>query len=73
MRSTIYKLCKQIHNLHLTESRDSFRTGDDRAWKVDSRAQALVGPGLDMPLFPQTIREWNALPPHIIESTSLNL
>ena len=24
--------------------------GDGRAWKVDGRAQALVGPGLAMPL-----------------------
>jgi len=23
--------------------------------------------------FPRAIREWNALPPHIVESTSLNL
>ena len=27
------------------ESRDSCRAGNDRAWKVDGRAQALVGQG----------------------------
>ena len=32
------------------ESRDSKLIADGRAWKVDSRAQALVGPGLAMPL-----------------------
>ena len=30
----------------IIESRDSCQAGDGRAWKVDGRAQALVGPGL---------------------------
>ena len=33
------------------ESRDSCCAGADRAWKIDGRAQALVGPGLATPLF----------------------
>ena len=32
------------------ESQDSKRIADGRAWKVDGRAQALVGPGLATPL-----------------------
>ena len=32
------------------ESCDSCRAGNGKAWKVDGRAQALVGPGLAMPL-----------------------
>ena len=32
------------------ESCDSNRIGDGRAWEVDGRAQALVGPGLATPL-----------------------
>ena len=34
------------------ESRESYRAADGRAWKVDGRAQALVGPGLATPLVP---------------------
>ena len=33
------------------ESRESCWAADGRAWKVDGRAQALVGPGLATPLF----------------------
>ena len=32
------------------ESRESCLAADGRAWKVDGRAQALVGPGLATPL-----------------------
>ena len=32
------------------ESRESCGAADGRAWKVDGRAQALVGPGLATPL-----------------------
>ena len=32
------------------ESRESCSATDGRAWKVDGRAQALVGPGLATPL-----------------------
>ena len=32
------------------ESRDSKLIADGRAWRVDGRAQALVGPGLATPL-----------------------
>ena len=32
------------------ESRESCSAADGRAWKVDGRAQALVGPGLATPL-----------------------
>ena len=32
------------------ESRELCLAADGRAWKVDGRAQALVGPGLAMPL-----------------------
>ena len=32
------------------ESQDSKLIADGRAWKVDGRAQALVGPGLATPL-----------------------
>ena len=32
------------------ESRNSKLIADGRAWKVDGRAQALVGPGLATPL-----------------------
>ena len=32
------------------ESRESCLAADGRAWKVDGRAHALVGPGLAMPL-----------------------
>ena len=32
------------------ESRDSKLINDDRAWKVEGRAQALVGLGLATPL-----------------------
>ena len=32
------------------ESRDSKLIADGRAWSVDGRAQALVGPGLATPL-----------------------
>ena len=32
------------------ESRDSKLIADGRAWSVDDRAQALVGPGLATPL-----------------------
>ena len=34
----------------IIESRDSCFAHDGRAWKVDGRAQALVGPGLATPL-----------------------
>ena len=34
------------------ESRESCLAADGRAWKVDGRAQALVGPGLATPLHP---------------------
>ena len=34
----------------IMESRESCLAADDRAWKVDGRAQALVGPGLATPL-----------------------
>ena len=33
------------------ESRESCLAADGRAWKVDGRAQALVGPGLATPLY----------------------
>ena len=33
------------------ESRESYLAADGRAWKVDGRAQALVGPGLATPLY----------------------
>ena len=33
------------------ESRDSCWTDDGGAWKIDGRAQALVGPGLATPLY----------------------
>ena len=33
------------------ESRDSKLIADGRAWSVDGRAQALVGPGLATPLY----------------------
>ena len=36
------------------ESRESCLAADGRAWKVDGRAQALVGPGLATPLTMQT-------------------
>ena len=36
------------------ESRDSKLIADGRAWRVDGRAQALVGPGLATPL-PESI------------------
>ena len=32
------------------ESRDSKLIADGRAWRVDGRAQALVGPGMATPL-----------------------
>ena len=32
------------------KSRESCLAADGRAWKVDGRAQALVGPGLATPL-----------------------
>ena len=32
------------------ESRESCLAADGRAWKVDGRAQTLVGPGLATPL-----------------------
>ena len=32
------------------ESQDSKVIADGRAWRVDARAQALVGPGLATPL-----------------------
>ena len=38
------------------ESRDSKLIADGRAWSVDGRAQALVGPGLATPLL--WIREY---------------
>ena len=38
-----------IYNFFM-ESRESCLAGDGRAWKVDDRAQALVGPGLATPL-----------------------
>ena len=34
----------------IEESREYCWPGDGRAWEVDGRAQALVGPGLAMPL-----------------------
>ena len=34
----------------IEESRESCWPGDGRAWEVDGRAQALVGPGLATPL-----------------------
>ena len=34
----------------MMESLDSELIGDGRAWKVDGRAQAPVGPGLATPL-----------------------
>ena len=34
----------------IVESRDSKLIADGRAWRVDGRAQALVGPGLATPL-----------------------
>ena len=34
----------------VVESRHSNLVGDGRAWEVDGRAQALVGPGLATPL-----------------------
>ena len=33
------------------ESHESCLAADGRAWKVDGRAQALVGPGLATPLY----------------------
>ena len=39
------------------ESQDSKLIADGRAWKVDGRAQVLVGPGLAAPLYTyQTVR-----------------
>ena len=37
------------------ESHESCLAADGRAWKVDGRAQALVGPGLATPLCLYTI------------------
>ena len=37
-------------SVHRRKSRESCRPGDGRAWEVDGRAQALVGPGLATPL-----------------------
>ena len=39
------------------ESRESCSAADGRAWKVDGRAQALVGPGLATPL--RAVRVYN--------------
>ena len=36
--------------MFIEESRESCWPDDGRAWEVDGRAQALVGPGLAMPL-----------------------
>ena len=36
--------------MFIEESRESCWPGDGRAWEVDGRAQALVGPGLATPL-----------------------
>ena len=38
--------------MFIEESRESCWPGDGRAWEVDGRAQALVGPGLATPLIP---------------------
>ena len=37
------------------ESRESCLAADGRAWNVDGRAQALVGPGLATPLLLTTL------------------
>ena len=39
------------------ESRESCLAADGRAWKVDGRAQALVGPGLAMPLHATIVKK----------------
>ena len=39
------------------ESRESCSAADGRAWKVDGRAQALVGPGLATPLVRMIIKK----------------
>ena len=39
-----------VFPIFFIESRESSLAADGRAWKVDGRAQALVGPGLATPL-----------------------
>ena len=41
---------KLLYFQFFMESRESCLAADGRAWKVDGRAQALVGPGLATPL-----------------------
>ena len=41
------------------ESRESCLAADGRAWKVDGRAQALVGPGLATPLYMHAVEAYN--------------
>ena len=62
------------------ESRESCLAADGRAWKVDGRAQALVGPGLATPLdvykfnfFPRIVPLWNKLPDYAISAANFDL
>ena len=41
------------------ESRESCLAADGKAWKVDGRAQALVGPGLATPLGVNSQQQYN--------------
>ena len=43
-------MSRQVAAVFPIYSRESCSAADGRAWKVDGRAQALVGPGLATPL-----------------------
>ena len=44
------------------ESRESCLAADGRAWKVDGRAQALVGPGMATPLISELSEGMQGVP-----------
>ena len=47
--------------MFIEESCESCWPGDGRAWEVDGRAQALVGPGLATPLMKDKRKDHGAL------------